>query len=45
MRGANIILSPYLDQTMVQTIHNAVGATMQQQQTEDGGIGEEIRSE
>ena len=56
MRGANIILSPYLDQAMVQRIHQEVGVQMvpegpggqwQQGQEQQGGtdIGEEIDEE
>jgi intraflagellar transport protein 140 len=46
MRAANIILSPYLDQAMVQTIHQQVGVQMQAegaggqwQQQQGGGAG------
>lgn len=56
MRGANIILSPYLDQTMVQRIHQEVGVQMQpegpggqwqqgQHEQQGGEVGEEIDEE
>lgn len=56
MRQRGIILSPYLDQAMVQQIHQAVGVQMQdengaqpqqqhQQQNDEHDIGEEINEE
>lgn len=46
MRGAQIVLSPYLEQGMVQAIHNAVGAEMQaEQEHTDDGIGEDIHAD
>jgi len=54
MRGANIVLSPYLDRQMVERIHAEVGAEMlpegpggawDQGQMGEGDIGEEIGEE
>ena len=43
MRQRNIILSPYLDQDMVQDIYKAMGVTQTQEEEHDDGIAEVSR--
>lgn len=45
MRGANIMLGPYLDQDMVNAVYRAVGAQPEQEEEVEEGVEEEVEEE